>query len=182
MISHQSRIYGRPMVGYEQHFTDQINRVYNQFAIEVENPKDLQPILQKMLKATAGLYIKSDGFNLLNNFHDKNAITIHKIPKNVKTLENCCDWIYKTYTPNIDYSLASIAADETRIVINSNHAICDGGYFVTLLHDLQDPSSDYKFTQKAPIPGDLRSDLLKPEFDEFLKNTLIIGHRTVKKT
>ena len=147
MLSHSRK--GRPMVGYEQHFTDQINRVYNQFAIQVENPRDLPPILDKILNSTAGLYTKTDGYNLLNNFRRKETIKIHTIPKDIKTLENCCDWIYRTFTPNTDYALASIAADETRVVINSNHSICDGGFFVTMLHDLQDPNKSYKLSKQA---------------------------------
>lgn len=161
----------------EKIFVSPYNKVYIQFALEVTNPRYLQPILQKIKNATSGLYIKSDGTNLLSNFKDFESITIHKIPKEIKTLTGCCDWIYHTLTPAIDYSLASIAADETRIVVNSNHSITDGGFFSTLLNNLQNSSSDHLFTEKAPIPRDLRNDLLKIEFDDFLeKRKQFIGH------
>mgnify|MGYP006894228531 FL=1 len=39
-----------------------------------------------------------------------------------------------------------------------------------MLKDIQDPLKRNRFQQKAPNPRDLRTDLLKDEFDEFLKN------------
>ena len=78
--------------------------------------------------------------------------------------------MYHTYTPDVEYALASIAADETRIVVNSNHALTDGGFYEILIQDLQNLSSNSKFERKAPIPSVLRDDLLKKEFDDFLKN------------
>ncbi|KAK8839486.1 hypothetical protein M9Y10_031841 [Tritrichomonas musculus] len=160
----------RPLFGKEKIFVNQDYRVYVQIAIQVENPKNLHELLNKIKNATSGLYIKSDGFNLINNRKEPDMITIHKIPKTIKTLSDCCDWIYHTYTPDINYSLASIATDEKRIVINSNHSLTDGGFYVSLLEELQNPNSKKLFTKKAPIPGVLRKDLLQNEFDEYMKN------------
>ncbi|KAK8898022.1 hypothetical protein M9Y10_000272 [Tritrichomonas musculus] len=165
-----SQRFGRPMVGIEKLFVNQIHNCYIQFALEVEHREDMPTVLNKVKNAIAGLYIKSDGFNLLDNLKDQESVTVHEIPKEIETLSACCDWIYNTYTPNIESSLASIAADDHRIVVNSNHSITDGGYFVNLLKDIQDPSKESLFSQKAPIPKDLRTDLLKNEFDNFLKN------------
>lgn len=170
MISKTLKTFSRPMVEIEKLFVNQIHNCYIQFAIEVEHKEDLEPTLEKIKNATAGLYIKSDGFNLLENNKNEDSITVHSIPKEIESLSDCCDWIYNTYTPNIEYALASIAADDHRIVINSNHSITDGGYFVNLLKDIQDPSKVDLFKQKSPIPRDLRTDLLKNEFDEFIRN------------
>lgn len=146
------------------------NNCYIQFGIEVEHSSDLPTILNKIKNATAGLYIKSDGYNLYENYKNQENVTVHKIPSEIKTLSECCDWIYTTYTPSFEDSLASIAADDHRIVVNSNHSISDGGYFATLLQNIQDPNYDDIFKRKAPIPHDLVSDLMKDEFEDFLKN------------
>lgn len=170
MITSNIKSLGRPLFGKESIFINNDYRVYVQFSIEVENRSDLPQLLDKLKKATSGLYIKSDGFNLIPNFKDEESVTIQKIPKEIKTLSECCDWMYHTYTPDIGYALASIAADETRIVVNSNHALTDGGFYEILIQDLQNESSKDKFKKRAPIPGLLRQELLKNEFDEFLKN------------
>ena len=160
----------RPMSANEKRFSDQINMMFMQFAIEVNHPSELKPFLEKIINATSGLFIKTDGYNLISNNVSKDCIKIQKIPKGIKTLQGCCDWLYNSLTPNTDHALASIAADDTRIVVNSNHALTDGGYYAQLLQDIQDPSADHLFKKIAPIPGDLRKNLLKKEFDEFLKD------------
>lgn len=170
MISQTLKKFARPLAEHEKHFVKQINNCYIQFAIEVEHPRELPIMLEKIKNATAGLYIRSDGYNLYDNYKNQETVTVHPIPIEIKTLSDCCDWIYTTYTPTFEDSLASIAADDHRIVINSNHSISDGGYFATLLQNIQDPRYDDIFKKKAPIPRDLRNDLLKDEFDEFLKN------------
>lgn len=170
MLAQSIKKFARPLADHEKHFVNQINNCYIQFAIEVEHPQELPMILQKIKNATAGLYIKSDGNYLYDNYKDQEKVTVHHIPREIESLSDCCDWIYNTYTPAFEDSLASIAADDRRIVVNSNHSISDGGYFATLLHNIQDPSYDDVFSERAPIPRDLRTDLLKDEFDEFLKN------------
>lgn len=165
-----SKLAHRPMSANEKRFSDQINKMFIQFAIEVNHPSELPPFLEKIKKSTAGLFIKTDGHNLIDNGISPDSVTIHKIPKNIKTLQGCCDWLYETLTPNNDHALASIAADDTRVVVNSNHALTDGGFYAQLLEDIQNPSADYLFKSIAPMPGDLRNNLLKPEFDQFLKD------------
>ncbi|KAK8835782.1 hypothetical protein M9Y10_040604 [Tritrichomonas musculus] len=168
MIS-QNGVSKRKMLDSEQVFVNRANNVFIQFAMEVEHPKYLPIVLEKVKNSLSGLYTKTDGFNFLSNFKDPSTVTIHKIPKEIKTLTDCCDWIYKAYTPNVDYSLASIAADDTRIVINSNHSISDGGFFNCLLENIQDPTSNWPFEQQASIPKDVRNDLFKEEFDKIQK-------------
>lgn len=152
------------MIDSEKVFTDIINNVFIQFAIEVEHPKYLPDILKKVKNSTAGLYLKTDGSNLISNFKDPDSVTVHKITKEVKTLTDCCDWIFKTYTPTVNYSLASIAADETRIIINSNHGITDGGYFSYLIENMPNKS-----IQSFSFPKDARNELLKDQFDNYLR-------------
>lgn len=173
MISSSSK---RPMPANEKRFSDQVNKMFLQFAIEVNHPSELQPFLEKIINSTAGLFVKTDGFNLLRNNVTKDSVKVHKIPKSIKTLQGCCDWLYNNLTPNNDHALASIAADETRVVVNSNHALTDGGYYAQLLQDIQDPNADNLFKNVAPIPGDLRNDLLKNEFDQFLKDKAKYAH------
>lgn len=141
---------------------------YIQFAIEVENSKQLPEFINKLKKSTAGLYIKTDGNNFLRNTIDIDNVTIHQIPPQIKSLKNCCEWIYKTYTPNPKYALGSIAADQTRVVINSCHALTDGSFFQQLLKDLTDTNSSHLFKSIYPISGDLQTDLLKDEFSNFI--------------
>lgn len=151
-----------------QIFVNPINNVFVQFALAVDHPYELPDLLEKIKNSTAGLYLKTDGIHLFNNFQETNSIEIHPIPKEVKTLIDCCDYICNTYTPDPRYSLATICADETRVVINSNHAITDGGYFTYFLNDVQDPLFKNKFARKAPEPRDIITDLFKKEFDAFL--------------
>lgn len=54
--------------------------------------------------------------------------------------------------PDVDYSLASISADDTRVVVNSCHALTDGGFIDDLIQDIQNPLSKSLFNKKVPIP------------------------------
>ena len=47
----------------EQAFVCSINNVSIQSALEFECPQDLPNFLEKIKNSTAGLYLKSDGFN-----------------------------------------------------------------------------------------------------------------------
>lgn len=163
---------GRPLVGKEKIFLNLDYRVYVQFALQVENPKDIPPIIYKLKKAISGFYFKTDGVNFLPNFKDEESVTIHRIPNKIKNLSECCDWIYRTFTPASNYSLASICADDTRVVVNSSHSLTDGGYINFLIDDIQNPLSKSLFDTKVPIPGILREELLKKDFDDFLKNNI----------
>ena len=99
-----SKLAHRPMSANEKRFSDQINKMFIQFAIEVNHPSELPPFLEKIKKSTAGLFIKTDGHNLIDNGISPDSVTIHKIPKNIKTLQGCCDWLYETLTPNNDFN------------------------------------------------------------------------------
>lgn len=149
---------------------EQIFRLYNTYAIELESPKDLPPFLEKMKNATQGLYIKSDGDNLLKNGQSRDNVSVFKIPKEAKTLYDVCDWMYKEHTPSVDYALGAIACDDTRIVINVNHGVSDGDYCFNVVKDLMNPEKQHLFDNEAPIPGDPVTDILKERFDDYLKN------------
>lgn len=145
----------QPMSLIEKLFVNPANNVYIQLAVEVENSKIIPKLIERIKNSMTGLYIKTDGSNFIPNFKDKESINIFKIPKEVKSLADCCDWIYKTYNPCLNYSLASVAADEKRIVINSNHSLTDGGYFVNFLKYIQNSYNDEFFNQKITIPENL---------------------------
>ena len=81
----------RPILGNEKRYIDAANQIYIQLAFEVNNSNDLPPILKKIKNSLAGLYIKSDGYNFISNNRDEKSITIHQIPKNIKSLDDCCD-------------------------------------------------------------------------------------------
>lgn len=159
-----------PNYQYEQSFLNQFKSSYIQFAIEVDDPKNMPDILSKIKNATTGLYIRTDGFNILSNSKNQSTITIHKIPKEINSLSACCDWIFKEHTPNTNSSLASIACDDTRIVVNSNQSITNTDYFVNLLKNLQNSPYDKFFTRKSPIPVSFNKDIIKEEYDEYVEN------------
>ena len=141
-----------------------------QFALEVEEPQALPNILNKLKKSTTGLYIKTDGENLIRNAADVENVTVHQIPSHIKSLQKCCEWIYNCYTPNPQYALGSIAADKTRIVINSCHSLTDGSFYQRLLQDITSSDSNHLFDSIFPLSGDLKTDLLKNEFSDFINN------------
>lgn len=155
----------------EKIFVNPANNVYIQLAIEVENQKIIPKLIERIKNSMTGLYIKTDGSNFIPNFKDQDSINIFKIPKEVKSLADCCDWIYKTYNPCSNYSLASVAADEKRIVINSNHSLTDGGYFVDFLKYIQNSYNDEFINQKITIPENFNNNIFKEKFDQIQKHT-----------
>lgn len=167
---------GRLMSPDEAFFVGYINRVYCQLAVEVE-PGHLDRVLDKIKKSAAGLYIKTDGKEFIRNTIDYDTVTVHQIPKEVKTLSELCDWSWQEYTPAYNYALASVSADKNRIVLNSSHAISDGGFLFTLLGNLMNPSANHVFEHVTTQTGTLRGGFLKNQFDEFLKNRNELSHQ-----
>lgn len=165
MISTPNSILRKLNNNYDPAFISQ--KGFIQFALEVENPKQLPEFLNKLKKSITGLYIKTDGKNLLRNTADIDTVTVHQIPPEVKSLQHCCEWIYQSFTPNPKYAFGSIAADKTRVVVNSCHAITDGSFFQRLLKDISSPDSNHLFETIYPISGDLETDLLQNEFSKF---------------
>ena len=58
------------MVDIEKLFVNQVHNCYIQFALEIEHPKHMPSILEKMKNAISGIYIKSDGSKFYDNRKD----------------------------------------------------------------------------------------------------------------
>ena len=159
-----------PNAQYEKSFFDHFKSSYIQFAIEVGNKQDMSDILDKIKNAATGLYIKTDGFKILSNSQNQSTVTVYTIPKEIHSLSDCCDWIFREHTPNTNSSLASIACDDTRIVVNSNQSITNTDYFVNLLNTLQNSPYDKFFTHKSPIPIHFNTNIIKEEYEEYFEN------------
>lgn len=160
----------RPLSEFEKSSINPTNKLFVQFALEFTDKKYLPTFLSMITNATTGLYVKSDGDNFLSSFKDPDHVTVHQLPRYLKTLPDCCEWIYRTYSPSPNYSLASIAADETRLIVNSSHSLTDGGFYLNLLQNIQNPTKKELFNEQFPLPSDLIDCLFKDQFKKFKEN------------
>ncbi|OHT11394.1 hypothetical protein TRFO_19205 [Tritrichomonas foetus] len=195
----------RPLDDFDKYFISDSALEMVQLAIEVKHPKFVNSVLNTLTKNAIGLHIKTDGVNLIReegNLINQNSqlapINVLKIPENQKN-KNCdelCEWMYETHQPDFSKSLATIAADDHRVVLNSSHMCADGGYLLYLLNkcmsDLEKTHSNSSFNESSHknnndnklnynsdendfyLPGSV-SELMKDELEEAKNSKLEIS-------
>ncbi|OHS96921.1 hypothetical protein TRFO_02041 [Tritrichomonas foetus] len=128
-----------------------------QLGIEISRSHQVPEFIDRMKKLVIGLYLSFDGKNLISH---NDAIDIIKLPK-VDTIQEACEW-FGSRMVHPSKRIGAIAANDKFIVLNLNHAVGDGGTFVKLVRDIQNPDSLKQSLPTFPIPAE-------EEFSEQLK-------------
>ncbi|OHS95530.1 hypothetical protein TRFO_38345 [Tritrichomonas foetus] len=118
-------------------------KCFLQIGIEFETPKDTEIATNELLKIFNGFHIACGDYFL---YSKKNDVVIHKIPENLKTLQDASDWIYDYHTQDLREILASIAVDDNRILLNTSHICCDGNFAIRLIEHLCNPTETLKMS------------------------------------
>jgi hypothetical protein len=106
--------------------------------MEFHDKSSVPPAIAEIIRSVNAFRMKIGWINYLAT---NSTPTVHKIPSSVTTLPALNQWIFDHHTPGPRDVLASIAADDTRIAINVQHAVADSRYLVSLCERICDPSS-----------------------------------------
>lgn len=119
---------------------------YLQTSLEFETPDDTKRAIEEITKCYNAFHVKN---SLLNVFPNNQSPEILKIPSSLNTLPEINEWMYKTHTPSPFKTWGTIAADETRLVINTSHAAGDGRHQRHLIEHLCNPLESWT---APPVP------------------------------
>lgn len=112
----------RKLVPFEKSYL--IGNIYVYIAMRFKNKRAVDENLEKLSNFVAALHSKTDGENL---YFEKQDVPIFKIPSDVKTLLDQCDYVSKNNLRPQKDALASLSASNDSIVLAANHSILDGG-------------------------------------------------------
>ena len=119
-----------------------------QYSIEFSDKSAVNPALQELLRCVNAFRNQAGRLFI----SEKNQQTpIHTIPSNLKTLSDVNKWMFEAHTPDPKQALATIAADDTRIVVNAIHSCGDGTWVARLLEHICHPEN-YGQRPTAPLP------------------------------
>lgn len=114
--------------------------------LEIEKPSDVPEIVEKIYNRVPGLHIRSDGEQL---YMKKAPLEVYKLPSNITSLNNAAEWMFDNHTPPYNKALASLAANNTKIVLNTNHMCSDGIFIKNLIESL--PKKEGNTIDQIPI-------------------------------
>ncbi|OHT13759.1 hypothetical protein TRFO_43267 [Tritrichomonas foetus] len=125
---------------YETYFLNASHNV--QMAIQLADPKYVPIFIEKLIKSCSGFHLKTDMKNLIYN---GNNVEITALPHSISSTNDAVNWAVDYNSPHFDQSLATISANDSIIVINSNHLCCDGGFLKYILSHFNQDSQAAMF-------------------------------------
>ncbi|OHT14313.1 hypothetical protein TRFO_15358 [Tritrichomonas foetus] len=147
------------------------SNVNTQLCIELTDSRYVSEYIEKIQNLMIGLHLSFDGDNLIPH---KDTLDIVKLPQ-VENVQDACEWFAPKMVPYSE-RIGLIAANDRFIVLNTNHIVGDGGTFVKLIKDIQNPSLhnlilNGQYTRPIfPIP-------VEDEFSEQIQNLDLNFHK-----
>ncbi|KAH0788221.1 hypothetical protein GPJ56_007849 [Histomonas meleagridis] len=146
----------RPLAGIEKAFAHPLFPEWMNLAIKFTDPKYVGKTLSNFRKIFVGLRTKVEDEKYIRT----TDATVQKLPNYIQDCRTACEWIAKNHMPKITERLATIAANDHIIVVNSSHALSDSGFLIDAInHALDDNIKEPDF----PIPT---HDAFKPELEQ----------------
>jgi hypothetical protein len=121
---------------------------FMQCSLQFDNPSSLAPALSEVIRCVNAFRLRLGWIHLIAT---DSVPTVHKIPSSCHTLSDVNQWMFTKHTISPRQAFGTIAADDTRLVINISHAVGDSRYLVRLCEHLCDPDS-YGKTNVPKLP------------------------------
>lgn len=125
-------------------------------SLEVEHPRYVPMVVDKLIKSTIGFHIKKEGNNLVAHNDKVPILSLPKGYKNLKDLSNA--FIRENY---LDYekAFAMIGCNETQVSFIVSHMCSDGGYLKYQMEHILD-----KAPKLDPLPA-ISASFFKKEIE-----------------
>ena len=117
-----------------------------QLVVEFDKPGIVNQAIDNFKKAVTGLYLKTDGVNLISH---NDPVKLTHFPSHITNVRDAADWITTENFPNMEKELATLTYNDTMIGVNMYHAIGDGGF----LHYLYDHVLDSNIGNHPQFPS-----------------------------
>ena len=149
----------RPVHANEVWFVDPVVKEMVQLCIEFNHPKYVPQVVDRFKRSVLGLQLKTDGKSLI---HTNDPVDVARIPSNLSTTVDVCNWMDEHCVPTLGNRLATLACDDTRVAFNCSHVCADGGFLMFMLHNCLNSN-----LPPAPLLPSMLTDIFHRELDEF---------------
>jgi hypothetical protein len=118
-----------------------------QLAMKLVSPRDVPHILDGVINATSGLRLKVSGDSLVSHHSPFDVI---RLPNSITNTEEACNYIYLNHTPTFTKTLATVAANDHIVALNSHHLCADGGFLRYIYEHCADSEFSKRRAPKLP--------------------------------
>ncbi|KAK8845182.1 hypothetical protein M9Y10_021364 [Tritrichomonas musculus] len=107
-------------------------------ALKFDSKSVIKDIIEKLKMEVIGLNLRVEGDMMVEKL-DKN-IPVHELPPSSKfeSIAQMTEWATSQFLPDISKELATLASNDDTVIININHAVCDGKYIAGIADHLFD--------------------------------------------
>lgn len=116
----------RALKGVELFFSNPSYQENLLLGIKFEDPKQVLKAAENFKKIFSGFRLKIVDGHFVTK--ENQEIPIHKIPNWIQDCRSANCWVFDNHTLPINEGLATMAANDSILVINSSHTLSDGGY------------------------------------------------------
>ena len=138
----------RPLEGIENVFSNKLANELIEFAIKFDDAKHIPKVVKNLKKLFIGLRLKV----IDQHYYEKQEESLLKLPNWIQDCKTACDWIYQNHSLPIDKGLATIAANDRIVVINSSHNTSDSGFILKAIKHCLDDDIGNLENFKYPMP------------------------------
>lgn len=112
---------------------------YVVLTLKFDDKSIIKDIVEKFKDEIIGLNIRVDGEYLVKR--KKEDIIVHQIPPSSQfdSIYSMSSYATTKYLPNFKHEMATIACNDDTIILNLNHAVCDGKYIAWVAEHINDP-------------------------------------------
>lgn len=122
---------------HDLHYANQELNEMTHLAVKLADRQSLNKVIENWKKEFMGLRVKTDGKYL---YPTDTSFQVIKLPNNIVSCHEACDYIYDNHCPDWSQRMASIGYSDNNIaVVSTNHILADGGFLLYALdHCLDD--------------------------------------------
>lgn len=156
--------------------------------LKFDDKRIVKETVDKLKDEIIGLNLRLDGNHLVRR--RKEDIEVHQLPPSstFDSIYSMTSWASKKYLPNFNREMGTISSNDDTIILNLNHAICDGKYIVGVAEHIGDSpkkpiNSYFPITLDEEFASEVKERLQKPpQFFRNDKNNTIFHGFGMKKT
>ena len=156
--------------------------------LKFDDKDTVKDTVEKLKDEIIGINLRLEGNYLVRR--KKEDIQVHQLPpsSNFDSIYSMTSWASTKYLPNFKHEMGTISCNDDTIILNLNHAICDGKYIAGVAHHIGDPlvkptNSYFPITLDEEFKSEVEERLTKPpSFFRNDKNNTIFHDFGMEKT
>lgn len=162
---------------------------YVVLTLKFDDKTVVKDTVDKLRDEIIGLNLRLEGDFLVKR--KKEEIQVHQLPPSSRfqSIYKMTEWASREYLPNFSKEMGTIAYNDDTVILNLNHAICDGKYIVGVAEHIGDSEKKrletvFPVTVDEEFTEEIKERLSKPPkfFRNDVNNTIFSGFGMKKQS